>query len=92
MPHYFLTDHLGSTTALTDASGGVVERQQYEPFGASSGSSLTRYGYTGRERDEATGLMYYRSRWYDAQQSRFITEDPIGFASGEANFYSYVGN
>ncbi|MBI3653778.1 MAG: RHS repeat protein, partial [Acidobacteria bacterium] len=91
-PSYFLSDHLGSTTALTDATGGVMERQQYEPFGATSGSSNTRYGYTGRERDEATGLMYYRSRWYDAQQSRFITEDPIGFASGEANFYSYVGN
>jgi YD repeat-containing protein len=53
-PQYFLQDHLGSTVALTDSSGGVSERQQYEPFGASSGSSSTRYGYTGREKDEAT--------------------------------------
>jgi RHS repeat-associated protein len=81
-PQYFLQDHLGSTVALTDASGGMSERQNYEPFGASSGSTLTRYGYTGREMDEATGLMYYRARWYAPQQSRFISEDPIGFASG----------
>jgi hypothetical protein len=36
--------------------------------------------------------MYYRARWYDVQQSRFLSEDPIGFASGDANFYAYVSN
>ena len=54
-PLYFLQDHLGSTIALTDGSGAAVERQRYEPFGKSSGSSLTRYGFTGRELDSATG-------------------------------------
>jgi RHS repeat-associated protein len=88
---YFLQDHLGSTNALTSAGGGVVERQTYEAFGATNGSSLTRYGYTGRERDDATGLMYYRARWYDSGQGRFITEDPIGFDAG-TNFYGYVNN
>ncbi len=88
---YFLQDHLGSTMAMTDAMGAVIERQQYEPFGASAGSGLTRYGYTGRELDSATGLMYYRARWYDPRQGRFITEDPIGFQGG-LNFYSYVRN
>ena len=52
----------------------------------------TRYGYTGRERDEQTGLNYYRARWQDPQQGRFISQDPIGFNSGTANFYEYVGN
>ncbi|HEV3467848.1 MAG TPA: hypothetical protein VG148_00895 [Pyrinomonadaceae bacterium] len=37
---------------------------QYETLGASTGSALTRYGYTGRERDDQTGLIYYRARWY----------------------------
>jgi RHS repeat-associated protein len=45
----------------------VVERTQYEAFGQSSGSALTRYGFTGRERDNSTGLIYYRARWYDPQ-------------------------
>ena len=87
---YFTQDHLGSTTALTNASGGVVERSQYEAFGASQGSSLTRYGFTGRERDDVTGLLYYRARWYDPQQGRFISQDPLGFNGGDTNLYSYV--
>jgi len=75
---YFLQNHLGSTAALTDTAGNVVERTQYEPFGDSAGSAATRYGYTGRERDPTTGLVYYRARWYDPQQGRFLREDPIG--------------
>jgi RHS repeat-associated protein len=91
-PLYYLQDHLGSTIALTDTGGGVLERQAYEPFGASSGSSLTRYGYTGRELDAETGLLYLRARWYDAAQGRFISEDPLGFGGGDVNLYAYVGN
>ena len=90
-PLYFLRDQLGSTTALTDAAGGVVERNQYEPFGTSSASALTRFTYAGREKDNLTGLMYYRARWYDPQQGRFLTEDPAGFAGG-LNKYAYADN
>ena len=88
---YFLQDHLGSTAALTNTGGEVVERQEYEPFGDSQGSALTRYGYTGRERDDLTGLVYYRARWYDPQQGRFMSQDPIAHKGG-MNLYSYVGN
>jgi hypothetical protein len=35
--------------------------------------------------------MYYRARWYDPSQSRFASEDPIGFYGG-LNLYSYVEN
>ncbi|MCU0239248.1 MAG: DUF6531 domain-containing protein, partial [Pyrinomonadaceae bacterium] len=45
---FFQTDHLGSTTALTNSSGSVVERQSYTAFGETNGSSMTRYGFTGR--------------------------------------------
>ena len=48
--------------------------------------------YTSREPDPATGLIYYRARWYDPQLGRFISEDPIGFAAGDANLSRYVGN
>jgi RHS repeat-associated protein len=89
--HYFVADHLGSTRALTDASGNVVETQQYDSFGQSAGSALTRYGYTGRERDAETGLYYYRARWYDPQAGRFLSEDPIGLEGG-INLYAYVKN
>lgn len=88
---YFLQDHLSGTAALTNGTGSVVERAQYEAFGNSSGSALTRYGFSGRERDEQTQLMYYRARWVDALQGRFISEDSIGIKGG-VNLYEYVGN
>jgi len=88
---YFLTDHLGSTAGLTDASGNLVEQSAYDSFGNSAGSPRTRYGYTGRERDPDTGLLYYRARFYDPQVGRFISEDPIGLGGG-INQFGYVGN
>jgi RHS repeat-associated protein len=87
---YFLQDHLGSTAALTNSSGALVETQRYTAYGESAGGSLTRYGFTGRELDSQTGLMHYRARWYDPAQGRFLSQDPIGFGGG-ANFYAYTG-
>ncbi len=47
-------------------------------------------GFTGRELEE-TGLYYYRARFYMPDLGRFISKDPIGFAGGDTNLYSYVG-
>jgi RHS repeat-associated protein len=88
---YFIQDYLTSTVALTSINGNVVQRTQYEPFGQSTNNSLTRYGFTSRERDSLTGLIYYRARWYDPKQTHFISEDPIGLIGG-TNFYIYVKN
>ena len=91
-PLYFMQDQLGSTTALTNASGAVSAQVSYDSFGNPiTGTNLTRYTYTGREYDTDTGLYYYRARWYDAKLGRFISEDPIGFAGG-VNQFRYVGN
>jgi RHS repeat-associated protein len=90
--YYFAQDHLGSTTALTGTTGKLVERITYDAYGNSAGSTKTRYGFTGRERDSLTGLQYNRARFYDPQLGRFISEDPIGFKGGDVNIYTYVGN
>jgi len=37
-------------------------------------------------------LYYYRARYYDPALEKFISEDPIGFSSGDFNWYRYVGN
>jgi RHS repeat-associated protein len=50
------------------------------------------YGFTGREFDSESHLYYYRARYYDPSLGRFLTADPIGFASGDTNFYRYVLN
>ena len=89
---YFLADHLGSTNALIDASGTITSQTNYDAFGNQTATLATRYGYTGRERDDATGLMYYRARQYSPDLGRFISEDPIGFLGGDINIYDYVKN
>ncbi len=88
---YFMQDHLGSTVGLTDQRGRVAEQVNYDSYGNSAGPLLTRFGYTGRERDPLTGLLYYRARWYDPDLGRFISEDPLGLAGG-VNSYAYVRN
>lgn len=86
---YFLADQFGSTSGLAGINGTLVEPvQQYEAFGASAGSARTRYGYAGRERDDLTGTMYYRSRWYDQQQGRYLTESQRLFLAGPPITYS----
>ena len=50
------------------------------------------FGYTARDFDTAVGLQYNRARWYDPNTGRWLSQDPIGFAAGDANLYRYVGN
>jgi len=45
--------------------------------------------FTGREND-ATGLHYYRARYYSPTFQRFVAQDPIGFNGGDVDLYSYV--
>ena len=89
---YFLFDQVGSTAALADSSGNLLEQNAYDSFGNSSGSARTRYGYTGRERDSDTGMLYYRARFYDPQVGRFVSTDPVGFNGQDVNLYGYVWN
>jgi RHS repeat-associated protein len=89
----FLTDALGSTLALTDSTGTTQTSYTFEPFGntTSTGSASTNsFAYTGRELD-ATGLYYYRARYYDQTNGRFLSEDPMRFGAG-INFFRYVKN
>jgi RHS repeat-associated protein len=55
---------------------------------AGSGNSGNPIQYTSREND-ATGLNYYRARYYDAVLKRFVSSDPIGLKGG-LNTYAYV--
>ncbi|MEW6405683.1 MAG: hypothetical protein AB1649_28155 [Chloroflexota bacterium] len=66
---YFLTDHLGSIVAVTDASGTLTSQQRYLPFGEVRSDvgaiGQTDYGFTGqRNLDSDIGLMDYRARFY----------------------------
>jgi len=58
---------------------------------ASTGSIVNPFTYTAREFDSETGLMYYRARYYDQSNGRFLSEDPIRFLGGK-NYYLYAKN
>ncbi len=88
----FLRDGLNNTLALSNSSDATTVQYAYSPYGdtAKTGTDSTPLDYTGRENDAATGLYYYRARYYSPQLGRFIGEDPIGLGGG-TNFYAYVG-
>jgi RHS repeat-associated protein len=93
--YFFLKNHLGSITEITDIYQNTVKTYDYDAFGNILGEdgSLAHnaFTYTAREYHARSGLYYYRARWYDPEIGRFITQDPIGFLGG-MNLYAYVGN
>ena len=65
---WFHHDALGSTRALSNASGAVVGTFTYGPYGrltASTGTATTTLGYAGQYTDAEPGLIYLRARYYD---------------------------
>jgi RHS repeat-associated protein len=93
--YYYHKHGLGSVTELTDASGNVIKTYRYKSFGeiySETGTFNQPFTFTGREYDPESRLYYYRARYYDPRAGRFLTQDPIGFASGDVNLYRYVQN
>jgi len=96
--YYYHTDHLGSTTLVTDASGNTAEEIAYYPFGTPSsetGAVRVSHLFTGQEIDGETGLYNYNARLYDADLGRFISADtivPDPSNPQSLNRYSYVVN
>lgn len=94
--YFYHADGLGSVLALTDSAKGIVQRYSYDTFGMLTSVVDAEFGneytYTGREWDRELGLYYYRARYYDPMEGRFISKDPIRFAGGDVNLYGYVQN
>jgi len=94
-PNYYETDGLGSVTSLSNAAGALVRTYTFDSFGnqtSSSGSLPNSFQYTARQFDSETALYYYRARYYDPQQGRFLVEDPLGPKKEGPNLYRYVSN
>ncbi|CAM9913636.1 unnamed protein product, partial [Chrysoparadoxa australica] len=95
---YMLQDHLGSSSARVDSSGTVTWRESYTPFGETLNNpagNADNPGFTGHIRDTATGLTYAQARYYDPAIGRFLSNDPVGFASGGPGYfnrYAYTFN
>jgi len=93
--HY---DLRGSTVALTDSAGTVVERFQYSAFAQlvnHEGSSDTPFLYNGRDgvMTDASGLYYMRARFYSPSIRRFVNQDVLLGDVGDGqtlNRYAFV--
>jgi RHS repeat-associated protein len=78
---YYHPDHLGGLNAATNATGGLVEKRFYYPYGQDWIATPTLvnlpHKFTGQESDPETGLYYYKARYYDPQIGRFLSPDPL---------------
>lgn len=94
---YKLTSPFNSTSGETDDAGNITSREEYFPYGASAGSDeetcevtdRTRR-YSGKERD-ASGLLYYGWRYYQAESGRWLSADPGGLIDG-VNLFHFCRN
>ena len=94
---YLHDDHLGSTSAITNASGVSIETRSFKPFGQGEGAfgQDVINGFTGHEHDGEQGLINMRGRIYDPAIGRFLTADPFVTnpqSSQGWNRYAYVRN
>jgi RHS repeat-associated protein len=93
--YHYQCDHLGTPLELMDETGKVVWAARYKAWGR-----VLRYDtrdveqplrFQGQYEDAETGLHYNRHRYYDPDQARYVTQDPIGLLGG-ANLYAYAPN
>ena len=104
---YWHKDHLGSIVASTNASGGVIERMAYDPFGkrrningafdqtGTIDATSTNRGFTGHEHLDELDFIHMNARVYDPDIGRFLSADPTvpGFYNPQAyNRYAYTLN
>ena len=93
-------DVYGNVIGITRDTA-FVRYMSYLPWGLSDSgttSSLLKMADTNRlawkglmYEGDSTKLYYMRSRWYDPQARRFLSEDPIGIMGGP-NLYTFGGN
>jgi RHS repeat-associated protein len=74
-------DALGSTAVISNRDGSLTARYQYDAFGnvqTETGQfDSNDFTYTGHERDQASGLIYAKARYYDPQLGLFLSRDPF---------------
>ena len=93
---YYVTDRLGSVITLLDSSGGVLNRNTYDPWGNGSlgtGTNRSVLGWTGGFK-LATGEYHFGQRYYRPDMRRWTQADPLDQTGDllEGNKYSYAGN
>src|SRR5262249_56839506 len=93
---YQFGNHLGSSSLELDEQAQIISYEEYAPYGSttyqavrSQTETAKRYRYTGKERDEESGLYYHGARYYAPWLGRWTRCDPVDLQDG-LNLYVYV--
>lgn len=92
---YYGTDHLGSVRVVFDATGNVLSRTDYLPFGEevfAPTAQMPAQQFTGQARDGEAGQDYFHALMYQPRTGRFNAVDPVFNALHDPqkwNRYSY---
>ena len=95
---FYHSDHLGSTSYITDAKANITQFDAYLPYGEllvdeHSSSEDMPYKFNGKELDEETGLYYYGARYMDPVTSLWYGIDPLTEKYASVSGYVYcIGN
>lgn len=93
---YQFGNHLGSVSLEMDQQAQIISYEEYTPYGSTSYQAVRsqtetakRYRYTGKERDEESGLYYHGARYYAPWLARWTATDPARMVDG-TNLYVYT--
>ena len=95
---YYHTDHLGSTSYITDAKANVAQFDAYLPYGEllvdeHSSTEEMPYKFNGKELDQETGLYYYGARYMNPRTSLWYGVDQYAIEFSNIGSYVYcMGN
>ncbi len=95
---YYHSDHLGSTSYITDQNANVTQYDAYLPYGEllvdeHSSSADLPYKFNGKELDEETGLYYYGARYMNPLTSMWYGVDPLAEKYPNVSAFVYcMGN
>ncbi len=94
---YIYSNHLQSATLELDERAGVIRYEEYHPYGTTAFQATNsaikalakRYRYTGKERDDESGLYYHGARYYIPWLCRWTACDPLESKYAGASPYNY---
>ena len=92
--NYYITDHLGSVRAVTDAEGEVLDTYDYMPYGSeftTDTDNITDYRFTGKEKQTAFGNsnIYDSFARFQNTYGRFMSIDPKAESFYHISPYTY---
>ena len=91
---FYHSDHLGSTSYITDDKANITQYDAYLPYGEllvdeHSSSEDLPYKFNGKQFDEETGLYYYGARYMNPVTSLWYGVDPLAEKYQASGSYLY---